>query len=573
MYPATDLNGEGWMYPREDTNYRTPTPRPIDMDAIPIPIVGPPPDFAYDPGPIPPVNSLDLAFMDQPYPTMYAAGPQLDMPGMDSAQGTSTAGTAPGISVGSTPDREVPSGSAPGMFPGVSSSGSGVREVDAASGGDDGGVFDLLLDLVLGNDAQAAPGDGAIVITVNYMFMNGGNTNPGRTGLLVVTLPNNATNREPRIISQFIQLATRMAYTALVHNGPKPKPGITLEKFNSFRTLRNTDAVCAICFEPYERAHVGRVSDIQRVLKRRKLSPDVGASLTTDPATEGSASAASTLNTGNASGSSSGSSSGNTDENTSANTPDEETKTYLCEHDEEFTHEPLEMPCGHVFGKSCLAHWLKESTSCPLCRRSVAEPVPETEDRVRYIRFSGGGHTQPASEQPAVPEQREHVNPGLLQRATLLIFNRDLPPPLAPRETAGPRNASLSPVIDSILNYFQRNRARRMGVFASGVSSRRTADGVETATSEDAPLGDSFENLTSLTGDFDFASWHDTMNGSRTNDRAASDTTNGSRTNDRAASDTTNEGTGGGSDNSSGGDGADASGNIERNNGSAGNIE
>ncbi|KAH3667924.1 hypothetical protein WICMUC_005137 [Wickerhamomyces mucosus] len=37
------------------------------------------------------------------------------------------------------------------------------------------------------------------------------------------------------------------------------------------------------------------------------------------------------------------------------------------------SHIPVQMPCGHIFGKSCLVEWLKSNVSCPLCRREVED--------------------------------------------------------------------------------------------------------------------------------------------------------------------------------------------------------
>lgn len=43
-------------------------------------------------------------------------------------------------------------------------------------------------------------------------------------------------------------------------------------------------------------------------------------------------------------------------------------------------HSPVEMPCGHIFGMSCLRGWLKTAKSCPLCRRKV-------ESRGEYLQI------------------------------------------------------------------------------------------------------------------------------------------------------------------------------------------
>lgn len=41
-------------------------------------------------------------------------------------------------------------------------------------------------------------------------------------------------------------------------------------------------------------------------------------------------------------------------------------------------HSPVEMPCGHIFGMSCLRKWLKTAKSCPLCRQKI-------ESRAEYL--------------------------------------------------------------------------------------------------------------------------------------------------------------------------------------------
>lgn len=386
---------------------------------------------------------------------------------------------------------------------------------------------------------------GAIVITVNYMFIEGGdNVNPGRTGSLVVTLPNNAANREPRIILQFISLATRMAYNALVTNAPKVHPGVTLEKFNSF-AIKNAselaDSRCLICFEEYEQIEppkpepkvepkdevvaakkrklgldthcVSALSSTERLDVDRSsvgtgsLSSDIsGASTRPSPTSINTNTGTNVTNTGNNTGTNTDTNSDATasiDTNTETSTDTEEPQQkYLCEHNEEYKHVPLQMPCGHVFGQSCLSHWLKENTSCPLCRVSVGENRPRPQVApISYIRFGGIGSDESVETSGLEPPVAVSPPPS-----------RDPPPPplLPPRQRRA-RNSGVSPVIDNILNYFGRARRQReqdgttSPLFASGVASRRTPTGVHTVTSDsDAtdPLTESlFANLASLTGD------------------------------------------------------------------------
>lgn len=379
--------------------------------------------------------------------------------------------------------------------------------------------FDRLLDTALGRRApEDSDGAGAIVITVNYMFMdNDAHTNPGRTGLLVVTLPNNATNREPRIIQQFISLATRMAYSALVQT---PKKGVSLAKFNSFQKMQaEDDAMCAICFEKYTEpgADCEADADCEVATKKRKTSTAATATAT------------------------------------STNERPEAAPKYLADSTSDWTHMSVKMPCGHVFGQSCLASWLKENVSCPLCRVKVDEPE-ERAPPVSYFRFggdleasttaspasatasapstAGAGSTEsdtssaegatnvagsaepaasaagtgPRAQLPSNLSSNLFDPTGILRQATLVIFSprvatREPPPPplsvqLPTEQERRARNTSATPVVDEILTFFGIQRPRReTPLFASGVSSRRTADGVETTTT-----AEDFESLTSLAG-------------------------------------------------------------------------
>jgi hypothetical protein len=53
---------------------------------------------------------------------------------------------------------------------------------------------------------------------------------------------------------------------------------------------------------------------------------------------------------------------------------------------EEEAEFPLAMPCGHVFGSTCLKEWLHESPTCPLCRVEV-ESYSDEPDPVHTINF------------------------------------------------------------------------------------------------------------------------------------------------------------------------------------------
>lgn len=335
---------------------------------------------------------------------------------------------------------------------------------------------------------------GSIIITVNYMFLDGTEAGgPGRTGSLVVTLPNNAANRQPRAIQLFISLATRMAYLVLVSNNQRKK-GIHPETFQKFPVKLSQelqDRTCAICFDQYEEV----VPLDSCVTKKRKTNLREPTPTTSTPSTTPNAH-------------------GHGDET-------------LESCNIQWKHVPVQLPCGHIFGQSCLAHWLNDNRNCPLCRNNIPDEVAERNDvlPVTYLRFggpgsggmqlfddssphSGLGTAAPSSQDvqldesndPTPPLPQNPPNPGLLRRATSVIFhprrnsrNTERQPSPDQRE----RNPSTAPMISHIFSLFRRNQRREQerresgdpergasSIFASGVSSRRTADGVETVTTE-----------------------------------------------------------------------------------------
>lgn len=205
---------------------------------------------------------------------------------------------------------------------------------------------------------------GAIIITVNYVFSDESNPqNPNRSGSLVMTLPNNSSNRDPRIIQEFIRLATQMAYSTIVNGIHK---GTTIDKFDSFEVksleeLTDQSKVCSICFEDYK-----STADIPNN-KKRPVDNDI------EQKEDNALPKKRKLNVNNSEADGTSISSTLQGTSTASTNANSARPKYLSEFTGTFEHFPVQMPCGHIFGRSCLFEWLKNHSTCPLCRDSVSE--------------------------------------------------------------------------------------------------------------------------------------------------------------------------------------------------------
>ena len=69
------------------------------------------------------------------------------------------------------------------------------------------------------------------------------------------------------------------------------------------------------------------------------------------------------------------------------------------------------LPCGHIFGQQCITRWLKESDTCPQCRRSfpLHKPEPLTHSTNYERRFH---HELRLTQQqnPAAVYERQTIN-------------------------------------------------------------------------------------------------------------------------------------------------------------------
>lgn len=323
------------------------------------------------------------------------------------------------------------------------------------------------------------------MITVNYVFSDENDpTNPNSTGSLVISLPNNAQNRDLSTIQEFVRLATQMAYSTI--SGMHKKRGITLDRFNSFliKKASEADHTCSICLEEFENLPTPSQSAADDITpddgpaKKRKLNDSSATPTPTPPPPP--------------------------PQDTSER-PASRVK-YLHDFSGEFVHAPVQLPCKHVFGKSCLFEWLKNHTSCPLCRQSCSdEPENRNTSNTTTIDLTSPSINTSGTQGTTrnllldvlgsrLDRQRSEARPAYVSQIPLRrVLRSGNGVQEDTNNTAhAPSRVPYYHIIDPsrYRDFFNspttsaRNGSQSDPLFPSYVASRRTENGVETVSSE-----------------------------------------------------------------------------------------
>lgn len=378
----------------------------------------------------------------------------------------------------------------------------------------------------------------AIVITVNYVFSDENNPQyPNRAGSLIMSLPNNSSNRDPRVIQEFIRLATQMAYSTII-NGLHKEKGVTLCKFNSFPSVKEADLgdsrACSICFDEFdmveaekEKSLVDESDDELVVVKKRRIDElRLAATSESNSRVQSDDESDSAIPPSNnilesTSIDSTNTDLPNTDPASTSNTNPTNTNTpstneelaepkYLSEYTGVFDHSPIRMTCGHIFGKDCLSEWLKEHTTCPLCRDSVAEPTSRTNSSNVTIFNLPTNSSRPTTTEAHVdinetttPQEETSIDSDTVYREADRFHYFPLsggsarPLRRVLRSGSGISDAAAEQTerdystshsqFSHILGFLRRQRTGNHPepLFPTGISSRRTANGIETRLTDE----------------------------------------------------------------------------------------
>ena len=203
---------------------------------------------------------------------------------------------------------------------------------------------------------------------------------------------------------------------------------------------------------------------------------------------------------------------------------------YLSEYVGEFNHSAVKMPCSHIFGKGCLCEWLKLHTTCPLCRFSVLRKLHQNQlQMIQPITFHFSQYPLTATLTPwemllfrtilLMPLQTINLHHECIILDLVRFHHQALPPITEPqglrqqkpiktyicstrarrereaRQDQESNEFHIDPfAFDYLRNRLSTSDRQPEPLFPFGMSSRRTANGVET-TLTDHLASESEDNL------------------------------------------------------------------------------
>ena len=61
----------------------------------------------------------------------------------------------------------------------------------------------------------------------------------------------------------------------------------------------------------------------------------------------------------------------------------------ICQEDfSESNKHKVTLHCGHKYHKACLREWLKDNSSCPMCRKSTIQKIPNSKNKIIKLLIS-----------------------------------------------------------------------------------------------------------------------------------------------------------------------------------------
>lgn len=303
-------------------------------------------------------------------------------------------------------------------------------------------VIDRLLDAVSHqSQAETQTHLRNILLTVSYMYAGEAEDEGSTThGSVILHVPNIPHDQDQEGLQSLITLATMLAFRTITST-LKLKAGLNRKTFEKFplaeRPAKVEDWKCAICYDEYVATRKRRRQD---EVDSRPCCSHSEKSQVSNPKKLKMTESGDSKSIG---------------------------KPENSEPQIEYIHSAVEMPCGHIFGRSCLYEWLKSNRSCPLCRVKV-DNDPSDEPNV----------SRPPVTTISLPNLANIVsrNRDLLSQTSRMDQIHQAQAQQS-REIAARAFPSGTNLLRWILDSFGR---RTPNALPMGVESRRTDSGVET---------------------------------------------------------------------------------------------
>ncbi|GAV29853.1 hypothetical protein PMKS-003358 [Pichia membranifaciens] len=217
-----------------------------------------------------------------------------------------------------------------------------------------------------------------IILTINYIYGGSSDTNENNSGSLLLYVPSIDETNEDNV-SVLVRLATEIALRTIAVN-LRNSAGVSKQTFEALEVkkvneLKENELECPICYEKYvDRDTDKKDSSSSKKRKQDEIDEDEDEE---NPDAEKKSNKRAKSNEANS---------------IPINNNREETEKDMKSLGElkqpVYTHYPIVMKCGHVFGASCLSEWFKTNSSCPLCRKKIPNVMETATEDSRDVTIT-----------------------------------------------------------------------------------------------------------------------------------------------------------------------------------------
>lgn len=216
-----------------------------------------------------------------------------------------------------------------------------------------------------------------IILTINYVYGGSSDTNENNSGSLLLYVPSIDETNEDNV-SVLVRLATEIALRTIAVS-LRNSAGVSKQTFEALEVkkvseLKENELECPICYEKY----VDKETDEKDLSSKKRKQGEIDEDEDEEnPDTKYKSKKRAKDNRANP-----------IPINNSQDQTEKEMKSSEKVKQPVYTHYPIVMKCGHVFGASCLSEWFKTNSSCPLCRKKIPNVMETATEDSRDVTIT-----------------------------------------------------------------------------------------------------------------------------------------------------------------------------------------